>query len=164
MKEILGNIFLELDDLIETENLERENMGAALILRAHIQILGQTSLLAQPELTVNLHLAQTSDLDAQLKADYFVKAKLQELLPKYGLIYDEDSPFIFIPKGSTFLPFLDLKNLEIVTIDPESAIVSKAVKASQKNIQLVREAIASELYPTLVERILKNGGDLKDFI
>ncbi len=164
MRELLNHIFIELDQLIQIENLERGSMGGALIPKALIKILGQTSLLAQPELTTALHLAQTGDLDAQLRADYFVEAKLRELLPKYGLIYDEDSPLIFVPEGSDFLPFLELKNLEIVVIDPESALVSKAIKAPQKNLQLIREAIAADLYPTLTKRIIENGGDLKDFI
>jgi hypothetical protein len=164
MRELLSHIFIELDQLVEAENLERDEMGSAFIPKALIKILGQTSLLAQPELTAALHLAQTGDLDAQLRADYFVKAKLKELLPKYGLVYDEDSPLIFIPKGSNFLPFSNLKNLEVVAIDPESALVSKAIKAPQKNLQLIREAIATDLYPTLTKRIIENGGDLKDFI
>lgn len=163
MKELLGKIFLELEDLVERENLDRKDMGGALIPRAQVKILGQTSLLAQPELTARLHLAQTGDLDAQLRADYFIKAKLKELLPKHGLVYDEDSPLIFIPKKSQFLPFLSLKNLEVLVIDPESALVSKAVKAPHKNVQLIREAIATDLYPNLVERIVDNGGSLEDF-
>lgn len=44
MKELLGKVFLELDDLVETENRDREDMGGALIPRAQIKILGQTSL------------------------------------------------------------------------------------------------------------------------
>jgi len=52
----------------------------------------------------------------------------------------------------------------VEAIDPESALVSKAVKAPQKNKQLIREAIASEEFPTLVDRILENGGRLENFI
>ena len=70
---------------------------------------------------------------------------------------------IFIPEHSEFLPFLNLSMLEVVVIDPESALVSKAVKAPEKNIQLIRQAIASDEFPKLVERIIKAGGDLKKF-
>ena len=48
-------------------------------------------------------------------------------------------------------------------IDPESALVSKAVKGPEKNEQLVREAIASTKFPNLVQRILLNGGKLENF-
>ena len=42
--------------------------------------------------------------------------------------------------------------------------VSKAVKAPEKNKQLLRQAIASSQFPNLVDRILGNGGKLESFI
>ncbi len=54
-------------------------------------------------------------------------------------------------------------NVTVDTIDPESALVSKAVKAPVKNRQLIRQAIASGAFPNLVERLLKHGGKLEDF-
>lgn len=163
MKETLVTVFKLLDNQIQTENKERITRGSPTISHSRIEILGQTSLLIQPELTYGLSLAQTGDLDALLRADHFVKQKLKKILPVYGFIYDEDSPLIFIPDESQFLPFLNLSMLEIVVIDPESALVSKAVKAPEKNIQLIRQAIASDEFPKLVERIIRAGGNLKNF-
>jgi hypothetical protein len=86
------------------------------------------------------------------------------LLPEYGMIYDDDSHLIFIPKGSKYSAFIDLPLLSVDVIDSESALVSKAVKASIKNVQLIRAAIASRHFPDLPKRIIENGGDLKNFI
>lgn len=163
MKDILVLIFEKLQIAIDVENKERRESGARLIQRSKIEILGQTSLLVQPELTYSLSLAQTGDLYAMMNADDFVKKELKKILPQFGFIYDEDSPLIFIPKKSRFLPFLDLPLLKIVVIDPESALVSKAVKAPRKNIQLIRQAILSGEFPQLVDRILNEGGDLNLF-
>ncbi len=163
MKEKLAAVFKLLNNQIQVENKDRLINGSPQISQSRIEILGQTSLLIQPELTYRLSLAQTGDLDAILRADHFVKQSLKEILPAYGFIYDEDSPLIFIPDGSQFLPFLNLKMIEVVVIDPESALVSKATKAPEKNIQLIRQAISSDEYPNLVERIIKAGGDLKKF-
>ena len=163
MKTELTKAFTKLNSLIEVENNDRRKNRTQLIPQARIEILGQTSLLIQPELTYKLSLAQTGDLDAKLRADYFVKKHLKEILPAYGFIYDDDSYLIFIPEGSRFLPFLNLSLLDVVVIDPEAALVSKAVKSPEKNIQLLRQAIASEEYPNLVTRIIKAGGDLKKF-
>jgi hypothetical protein len=58
----------------------------------------------------------------------------------------------------------DLDHGTVESIDPESALVSKAVKAPKKNKQLIREAIASDAFPTLVDRILANGGKLENFV
>lgn len=164
MKAVLVQIFNKLNQKIELENKQRKTAGTVLIARSRIEILGQTSLLAQPEMTYNLNLVQTGDLDALIRADYFVKKQLKDILPEYGFIYDEDSPFIFIPSDSKYSNFLDLSFVEVVVIDPESALVSKAVKSPEKNIQLIRQAIALNLYPNLIQRIIKEGGDLKKFI
>lgn len=132
MREILTEIFNKLNDEVESENGVRRKDGVLPLRRSKIEILGQTSLLAQPDLTYSLSLAQTGDVDALIKADHFVKQRIKAILPTYGLIYDEDSPLIFIPKGSQFLPFLSLQHIEVLIIDPESALVSKAVKAPKK--------------------------------
>lgn len=132
MKETLATIFKLLDEQIQNENSARLKSGSLLIAHSRIEILGQTSLLIQPDLTYKLDLIQTGDLDALLRADYFVKQSLKKILPSYGFIYDEDSPLIFIPEGSRFLSFLNLSMIEVVVLDPESALVSKAVKAPQK--------------------------------
>ena len=163
MREKLSIIFTKLNELIAAENMERRANGTVSISPARIEVLGQTSLLIQPELTWGLSLIQTGDVDAFINADYFVKKNLTKILPEYGFIYDEDSPYIFIPEGSHFLPFLKLSFLEVVVIDPESALVSKAVKAPEKNLHLIRQAIASGDFPHLVERIIKAGIDLNKF-
>ncbi len=164
MDKLLKTIFIQLNKLILKENKNRMDDGTLLVPKSQIIILGQSSLLSQPALTAFLSLAQTGDLDALLRADSFVKKQLELLLSKHGLIYDEDSPLIFVPKNSRFTLFLDLPLLEVKIIDPESALVSKAVKAPEKNKQLIRQAIASEEYSALVDRIIENGGKLKNFV
>jgi hypothetical protein len=54
--------------------------------------------------------------------------------------------------------------LTVECLDPESVLVSKAVKAPAKNKQLLRQAIASNQFPSLVDRILKHGGRLEEFL
>lgn len=164
MKKLLIDVFTALENSIEVENSERIKSGAKLISRARITILGQSSLLVQPQLTTYLELVQTGDLDAKLQCDYFIKKKLKEILPQYGLIYDEDSEKIFIPPKSKFSEFINYKNIFVNVIDPESALVSKAVKAPKKNKQLIRSAISTGGFPNLVERILEEGGNLENFI
>jgi hypothetical protein len=104
------------------------------------------------------------DLDATLDMDHNVKQELRAMLRDHGYVYDEDSGLIWIPEGTRFLLFLELDNIVVESIDAESALVSKAVKAPEKNRQLIRQAIASNQFPTLVDRILKGGGNLEEFI
>jgi hypothetical protein len=162
-KEGLLEIFQELDRKISTMNQERDRDGAPQLSRAKIRLLGQMSLLVVEKLSVTLSLAQTGDLDALLTMEYVVKEELKRLLKKHGLVYDEDSYLIWVPPQSQFNLFYDSKNVLVESIDPESALVSKALKAPDKNKQLIQDAIASDAFPGLVDRILENGGDLEFF-
>ena len=125
--------------------------------------MGQMSLLANKKVSLLLSLAQTADMDALLTMDHVLKEELKTCLRKHGLVYDEDSHLIWIPKGATFDDLFDLKNVIVKAIDPMSALVSKAVKAPQKNKQLIREAIASGKFPGLADRIETDGGNLDFF-
>jgi hypothetical protein len=160
----LMKVFVELNQRVEALNQERLDDGLFAVPKAKAQILGQMSLLANEKVSVLLTLAQTGDLDALLTMDGLVKAELKKILLNQGLLYDEDSYLIWIPPKSTFNTLFDLEHILVQLIDAESALVSKAVKAPAKNRQLIREAIASEEFPGLVDRILENGGKLEDFL
>jgi hypothetical protein len=56
------------------------------------------------------------------------------------------------------------KNIEVKLIDAESTLVSKAIHAPKKNKQLIRQAIASDKFPDLVDRIIENKGKLDFFL
>lgn len=163
IKEQLKAIFQHLDQHIERMHLERRNDGRLLIPKCEVKLLGQMSLLANERVSMVLALAQTADMDALLLMDNVVKGALMELLRKHGLLYDEDSYLIWIPKGAKFETLFSFKNIIVRILDPESALVSKAVKAPAKNKQLVRQAIASGEFPGLVERIEKSGGHIEFF-
>jgi hypothetical protein len=162
-REQLELIFTELNERVDVLNIERREEGGRQISKAEVKLLGQMSLLANEKVSALLYLAQTADMDALLNMDTIVKMELTRILQKHGLIYDEDSKLIWLPKGTRFEELFDLKNVTVKYIDPESALVSKAVKAPKKNKQLVREAITSGKFPTLVDRIEKNGGALEFF-
>jgi hypothetical protein len=163
-KDLIKDLFTELNQRIEEIIRQRRDDGLLPIPKARVQLLGQISLLIIEKAAVELSLAQTGDLDALLTMDDIVKAELKKTLSKHGLIYDENRYLIWIPPEARFERLLDLDHILIEFIDAESALVSKAVKAPTKNKQLIREAIASEKFPTLVDRILKNGGRLEDFV
>jgi len=61
-----------------------------------------------------------------------------------------------------FLLAVSMKRVKL--LDPESALVSKAVKDPTKNKVLIIDAIASGKFLNLVERIEANGGNLEYFL
>jgi len=160
----IEKIFTRLDKRIDDLRKQRWDHGELGVSKVEVKLLGQMSLLVNQKVAAILSLTQTADLDAFLTIDSFVKDELKALLKEEGLVYDEDSPFIWIPADARFEELFQLKNISVAAIDPESALVSKAVKAPDKNKLLIREAIASSAFPGLVDRILKNGGDLENFV
>lgn len=162
--ELLKSVFSELNEKVEILNQERAESGSRLISKAKVKLLGQMSLIANESVSAILELAQTGDLDAMLDMEHSVKKALQALLLRHGLVYDEDSVLIWIPSGARFECLFDFEHIEVNVIDPESALVSKAVKAPEKNKRLIRQAIMTGAFPSLVDRIIANGGDLNLFV
>lgn len=167
MKKAFGaqvkKMFEALNTRLEEVNRERIEDGTLRLPKAEVTLLGQMSLLADDKVSAVLSLAQTGDMDAILKMNTIVKNEFKGILKKHGLIYDEDSHLVWIPPKSKFQEFADYSTIKVNVIDPESALVSKAVKAPEKNKQLIREAIASGKFPGLVKRIIENGGKLENF-
>ncbi len=62
------------------------------------------------------------------------------------------------------MDLFQFSHVVVKVIDPESALVSKAVKATQKNKQLIQDALASGVFINLANRIVANGGSLEDFL
>jgi hypothetical protein len=160
----LKTVFQSLDARIAELNRERRAEGMLGATAVEIRLLGQMCLLANPRVSAVLHLAKTADVDAFLQMDSFVKEELKKLLAEVGLVYDEDSTLIWIPEGAMYEPLFAMANLAVLALDPESALVSKAVKAPEKNKMLIREALASGQFVKLASRILKAGGKLENFL
>ena len=164
MKDLMKKIFNDLNQAVELENRQRIKDGTLTIPKSEVLLFGQMSLMLNESVATILDLIQTGDMDAKLQMDYFTKNKLMELLKANGLVYDEDSHLIWIPKNAKVIELFMFKNVEVKLIDAESILVSKAVRAPQKNRQLIRQAIASGKFPDLVDRIIENDGKLDFFL
>jgi hypothetical protein len=164
MKNLIKKIFTELNQAIELENLQRLKEGRLTIPKSEVLIFGQMSLMVNESVATILNLAQTGDMDAKLRMDYFAKKKLMDLLSANGLVYDEDSHLTWIPGKAKEVQLFRFKNIEVKLLDAESTLVSKAIHAPQKNKQLIRQAIASDKFPDLVDRIIEHNGKLDFFL
>lgn len=161
MKKIL-EVVKELDLSIERENNRRKKEGVVLLSRAGIDILGQMSLFLAAEIRTHLHLFATYDLDALVKGDYWIKEKFQALLKKEGLELDPLSHEIWIPLGSTFKLLFSSNRITCRSLDPLYALLSKAIKAKEKNRILVAEALV--FYGNKLAKLIKKfDGDLDYF-
>ena len=69
---------------------------------------------------------------------------------------------VWIPPGAKYLEIFSGNALDCEILDPISALVSKAIKAPEKNRILVREAL--NVYgETLEAKIKEHGGNIEDF-
>ncbi len=73
MKNLIKKIFTELNQVIELENLQRLKDGTLTIPKSEVLIFGQMSLMVNESVATILNLAQTGDMDAKLRMDYFAK-------------------------------------------------------------------------------------------
>ncbi len=159
---LIDEILKELEAAIKNHNTERESEGLPSLPRLEIKLLGQFSLMVDPKASRNLTLASTMDVDALIHGEYVLKQDLKYILKRKGLKLDELSGEIWIPPESKFIPLYRSKYISCSYLDPISSLVSKAIKAKEKNRLLIRDAIASFGKP-LVKLIEKHGGDASYF-
>lgn len=127
---------------LNEEQLERIRAHATPLPHTRVRLLGQLSLLADPAFSAAVTLFSTVDFDAWIEGDWRAKQILSEVLRDYGLQYDELSGEIWMPEETEWRTMYANADLEFQTAMPLYTIVSKAVKAPEKNEQLLQAASA----------------------
>jgi hypothetical protein len=162
-RDILKKILEALDHTIESENQRRRADGSFGLPVAKITILGQFGLMSHPDKELaKLSLVATLDVDAWIEANEFIRNEFRRLLAGEGFEYDDDSEKIWVPKETTYTEIFTSARLSCEVIDPIFSLVSKAIKAKEKNRILIRQAL-SVYGERLRNLILKYGGDCAYF-
>lgn len=159
---LVDQIIKELEVRLDAANKEREEMGAAPFKKSEITVLGQMSLMMDKEASKLLPLAATADLDALIKGDSIARTQLQSIIKAKGLVLDDLSTEVWIPKGAKFIKYYDSDLLKVSYLDPLSALTSKAIKAKEKNRVLITEAL-KHYGDKLKSKITENGGSIDYF-
>jgi hypothetical protein len=161
------NNFFEQTERELREELEiRKELGDERSIHGEIILLGQLSLLAnqsiKKDLLSELKLFATTDIDVLVKGEWVIQKALRKISKQFNLEFDELSSEIWIPADAQFIAIYEGEIITVKAIDPESAILTKAIKAKEKNRILVRDAL--RIYGSqLANRITENGGDLSYF-
>ncbi|OUR97376.1 hypothetical protein A9Q84_13710 [Halobacteriovorax marinus] len=163
MENDLIAIFKELDKWIEDMNEQSLTEGFNFNPNCSITILGQMGLLVDEEIAIQLNPVATVDLDAWVKSESSITQELKSLLSKNGLILDELSNEIWLPEEYEVEDFYISDRITCLKVKPLYLLVSKAIKAKEKNRILVKEAIGI-FKEELVDMIIKYGGDPSYFI
>jgi hypothetical protein len=125
--------------------------------------MDQLALLLHPNPKLNkLDLAATRDLDAKIKGPFPAFKELKIQLEQFGFVYDNDSEKVWLPKGYTTINIHQSSKLSVEVVDPIFILVSKAIKAKEKNKKLIQQAIKI-FKDELTNLIKKEGGNLEYF-
>jgi hypothetical protein len=158
----LRDVFERLARAIDTESASRREEDLPPLGHTEIRVMGQMSLLSNPEVQAQIRLFGTRDVDATVRGEYWVQKKFEEFLLEQGLELDSVANEIWLPKEATFSEVYSSPKLTCLRLDPIYALVSKAIKAKEKNRILIRQAlpIFGDELRSLIEEY---GGDLTYF-
>lgn len=157
---VLAAVARKLDTWVIDRDVEALAEGLRRPRPCTIRVLGQAALL---EARVGLLLAATRDVDVRADYEDSVRRKFAELLQAEGRELDPLGDDVWMPRETRYIERYRGKFVRLLIADAEAVLVSKALKAPQKNRQLLTEYIA--LGPS--ERFLKLAGkygvDLEQF-
>jgi len=128
-----------------------------------VRVLGQQALLIRRASLSGLRLLATTDFDAVLNGEPPLEDIFKRFLREEGLTYDEQSPLIWLPEETKCETIYKSEIIEVEGPLPIYLIVSKAVKAPEKNKLLVTQAI--EVFgDEFLGMLEKYGADINYFI
>jgi len=162
MNDELTKILTILDEVIIERNHEMIRDGLPFNPTCKITVLGQISLLINNKLPATIHIAATADLDAIMNGDHWIKKRLESLVNNAGLYLEDDAHLIWIPPESTFTEYFRGRYVSCDVIDPLYCLLSKAIKAKEKNKLLIQQALI-EFGDELESLIKKHHGHLDYF-
>lgn len=158
---MLLDIFSELDNWIQKENRQRFEQGSPTLDSCDIRILGQTALL---EAQLDLTLALTQDVDVFANYNSEIKVQFEVLLKKQGKILDPDSHLIWMPKETQYQKIFSGVAVTGYLAQPEYVLISKGIKAPQKNTNLIVEYLAKKPSKLFFELAQRYKLDLDQFV
>ena len=150
---MLKEVFAQLDARLEAENSGRRSAGGHLLPRAVFRVLGQTALI---EARLDLELAATMDVDAFAQpSDWIITQAFNEVLKSTGQHWDPHSGEIWMPQETEYLPLYSGRCVDAMVARPEYVLISKALKAREKNRNLIIEYLSkspSDLFVGLAQK------------
>ncbi len=157
----LGAILLALDQWVARENVQARADGVPMFRKSAIRVLGQFALWVS---TTGLTLTTTQDLDAYADCEWAVQKELERLLAKNGLILDPHGRKVWMPRETIYRPIYEGAHVSGFVADIEAVLISKALKAPDKNKSLLTEYLAQGASERFSKLATKYQVDLEQFL
>lgn len=157
----LAEIFLALDQWVAGENAQARAEGTPAYKRCSVRVLGQSALWAAG---VDLALTVTQDLDAYGDYEWAVQQELERLLRAKGKVLDPHGHEVWMPRETRYDTLYQGTFVEALVADIDAVLISKALKAADKNRALVTEYLAKGASERFFELARKYRVDLEQFV
>ena len=151
----------ELDSWVIRQNEESRTEGMALLPPCEIRLLGQSALF---EAAVDLPLVGTVDVDVFANYQHSVQTQFAKLLKKRGLLLDPVGHVAWMPQETQYENVYDGLLVKGFIAEPDFVLLSKALKAPNKNRILLVEYLACGASPLFLKLANKYGVDLEQFV
>jgi len=160
-KIMIVNAFKELNRWIQQQNTLSVQDSSRLIHSCEFKLLGQSALL---EASLSISLAATGDVDAYTNAEYPVCKQLDRFLEGYGMHLDPFSHEVWMPEETTYSLLFKGQYLDLYVADPEYVLLSKALKAPERNMDTIVQYLANEPTELFFDLCEQYGVDLEEFL
>lgn len=129
----------KLDAFIVAQSKEAEEEGSPQPQPCKIQLLGQMALF---EADLGLDLVATEDVDVKANYSHEVQKEFERLLQMKRLKLDPVGHEAWMPKETKYEAVFKGRFVSLLIAEPEAVLISKALKAPEKNKNLIRAFIA----------------------
>jgi hypothetical protein len=149
---VLKAIAQQLDRWIAEQNRSCRQDELPLLASCTIKILGQAALL---EAQVPLTLAVTNDVDVRANYVPSVERAFERLLAQAGRTLDSVGHEAWMPRETRYTEHFVGPFVRLLLAEPDAILLSKALKAPEKNRALITEYLAlgaSERFLDLTEK------------
>ncbi len=149
---MLTGLVEKLDAWAVEENLARRREGAPHLPNCCIRLVGQMALF---EARIPLTLVATNDVDVLANYSFSVEREFRRLVEATGKRIDATSAEIWMPQETRYDVRFEGELVRFELADVDAVLLSKALKAAEKNGPLIVEYLAkgaSERFFELTER------------
>lgn len=157
----LAQIFRALDQWVARENIRARAEGTPAHKSCSVRVLGQSALWAAG---VDLTLTATQDLDAYADYEWAVQRELERLLAEKGKVLDPHGHEVWMPRETRYNPLYQGTFVEALVADADAVLISKALKAAEKNGALITEYLSKGASERFFELARKYRVDLEQFV
>lgn len=158
---MLKGVAQQLDRWIAEQNRLCRQEGAPLLKPCTIKVLGQAALL---EANLGIALAVTNDVDVRADYEWSIERTFEQLLAEAGRALDPLGHEEWMPRETRYNDHFRGPFVHLLLAEPEAILLSKALKAPDKNRVLITEYLARGASERFLDLAEKYGLDLEQFL